>query len=72
MPNVALLVSMLPVIKPPIMNSIPPIAKGAKKPKAINSANTSTSGFDFTYLVTAGINPLNLKFDIFVYLFIVS
>lgn len=43
---------------------IPPNANGISKPKAITSATTSASGFDFTYLVTAGINPLNLKFDI--------
>ena len=46
------------------MNEIPLTANGNKKPKATNSAITSTTGFDFTYLVTAGINPLNLKFDI--------
>ncbi len=44
--------------------AIPLNANGIRKPKAITSATTCASGFDFTYLVTAGINPLNLKFDI--------
>ena len=46
------------------MNEIPLTANGNKKPKIASSATTSASGLDFTYLVTAGINPLNLKFDI--------
>ena len=36
----------------------PITANGSKKPKANTSITTCITGFDFTYLVTAGINPL--------------
>ena len=49
-----------------IMKDIPVVANGNSKPKAITSATTSTIDFDFTYFVTAGINPLNLKLGIFI------
>ena len=42
--------------------SQPNTASGSKKPKANTSAITSTIGFDFTYLVTAALKPLNLNF----------
>ena len=36
----------------------PITANGTKKPKANISIATICSGFDLTYFVTAGINPL--------------
>ena len=53
------------------MNEIPLTANGNKKPKIANSATTSASDLDFTYLVTAGINPLNFNLDIVYYLILV-
>ena len=52
------------------MNEIPLTANGNKKPKIASSATTSASDLDFTYLVTAGINPLNFNLDIFSYFYI--
>ena len=53
------------------MNEIPLTANGNKKPKIASSATTSASDLDFTYLVTAGINPLNFSLDIVYYLILV-
>ena len=36
----------------------PTNTSGTKKPKANISNTTSITGFDLTYFVTAGINPL--------------